>query len=257
MLLKITNQCQMACTHCMEDSRPGTGQHMTLDTVAAALDCMRRVEELALRRYGYRFALLSGGECTEHPQFLDILALVEKAGFVPFILSNGLFLNDPYLAGHILRPGREILVQVTNDPRFYPRVPPHVTVDRRIVNVPELGALLPVGRAVKLKDPKGLRELTAPGSFNLRSVVRSLGSIQEGVATLRGRAMSGKSNGHCTPSITHEGNFMVGESRLCAKVGTVHSSCAELTEGVLRMGSCNACGLETKLPPEYRAAIGV
>lgn len=257
MLVKITNQCSMGCTHCMEDSRPGTGQHMTRETFIAALDCVRRVEELARQRTGYRFLLFSGGECTEHPQIVEFLDLAHQAGFVPFVLSNGLFLNSPHLAGHILHPDRDVLVQVTNDPRFYPSAPPHVTQDPRLVNVPELSALLPIGRATRLKDTKGLQALTAPGSFNLRSATRSLGDIREGVAVLRERAVAGKSNGHCTPSIDHEGNFIVGESRLCARVGTVYSSCEEITAGVLRMGSCNACGLESKLDARHRAAIGL
>lgn len=257
MLVKVTNQCAMRCGHCMEDSRPRTGQHMTLDTFVAALDCVRRVEVLARQALGYRLVLLSGGECTEHPQFLEMLDLVHDAQLVPVIITNGMWLNDPYLAGHILRPDRKVLIQVTNDPRFYPEAPPHVTRDPRLVNVPELSAILPLGRATRLKDLKGLRPQVAPGSFNFRSMVRGTGDIRAAVLGLRQRALAGKSNGHCTPSIDHEGYFHAGESRLCAKVGTVHSSIEELTHGVLNMGECNNCGLEANLDERHREAIGL
>ena len=256
MLVKVTNQCALGCRHCMDDARPGTGQHMAVETFRAALECTRRTEVLAWE-VGYRLVLLSGGECTEHPQFLDLLAMAEEAAYTPVLITNGMWLNDPYLAGHILRPGRELLVQVTNDPRFYPKAPPRVTRDPRIVNTFELTALMPLGRAQRLGDTGGLPTLRAPGSFNLRSLVRRTGDIRSALLLLRARALAGASGGHCAPSISYDGSFMAGETRLCARVGTVDSSCEELTEGILGMGSCNHCGLESRLSREHREAIGL
>lgn len=252
MLLKISNQCAMACTHCMEDSRPNTGQHMTEDTFRAALDCTERVEGLAHRRTGYDLLLFSGGECTEHPQILHFLDLARERKFKPLLITNGLWLGGP-LENDIL--SRAFAVQVTNDRRFYPRQPARVE-HPKVMYVDALTLGTSLGRGQRLADWKGLPERRAPGSFNFRSFVRSLGSVQEALVALRARALQGK-DGHCTPSISYDGSFMAGETRLCAKVGDVYSTPDELTQGVLRMGACDNCGLESKLDSRYRAALGL
>lgn len=252
MLLKITNQCVMACTHCMEDSRPNTAQHMTEETFRAALDCAERVEGLARQVTGYDLLLFSGGECTEHPQILHFLDLALERAFKPLLITNGLWIGGP-LEGEIL--SRAFSVQVTNDPRFYPRQPVMLNHSKvTYVNSLTLGQRL--GRGERLKDWKNLPARAAPGSFNFRSLTRSLGDVRKALVMLRASALGGKS-GHCTPTISHDGSFVAGESRLCARVGDVHSSPEELTEGVLRMGACDRCGLESKLDSHYRAALGL
>ena len=253
MLIKVTNQCAMACSHCMEDSRPRTGQHMEWDVFLAALRCADRMEEMA-RAIDYRSILLTGGECTEHPRFLDMVDETIRRGLRPVVLTNGLWLrDDPRLRSELL-DRRDVLVQLTNDTRVYPRKvedPRHPNV----TFVPELSALLPVGRGASLHR-EDIRPLRAPGSYNFRSLTRAYSDVRHAVYHLRLRTVLGKS-GHCTPSITHEGVVVAGESRLCGRIGTVESTIEELTLGVLRMGSCNNCGLEDVLEPAHRKAIGL
>lgn len=70
-----------------------------------------------------------------------------------------------------------------------------------------LTALLPLGRLTRKKGPHALPVKGAPSSFNFRSLVRSLGSIEFAVRELRRRAIAGRS-GHCSPSICEDGRVV-------------------------------------------------
>lgn len=253
MLLKITNSCHMGCSHCMENSTPA-GEHMTEQTFHAALDCVERMEGLAYAMGIPRMLLFSGGECTEHPDFVAYLDEAEKRDFIVTIITNGMWLADAELSAAILRPGRRVMVQVTNDPRFYPSAPPEST-DSRVTRVPAIAALIPLGRAANKVTKLGLPSKGAPSSFNFRSLTRSLGDARAAIAHMRMRAWTKGINGHCSPSISADGEFVAGETRNCFAVGTVHSSPEEITRRTIEM-QCNRCGLVTGLTPEQKRAIG-
>lgn len=256
MLIKVTNQCGAGCSHCMENSTPKSGQHMTMETFDKALDLTARVERLAWKMGANPLILLSGGECTEHPEIVAMVEKVERRGWMPMLISNGYWLADKVLVEALLPPGRAIFVQVTHDPRFYPKAPPPKTSDPRVGFVAALTALLPLGRA-KHKEgiaTRGVPLKNAPSSFNLRSITRGTQSIEKAIAMLRLRAAMGNS-GNCIPSISFEGNVIAGETRSCFKIGTVDSSNAELTEALIAM-RCNECGLVDNLTREQKMAIG-
>lgn len=233
----------MRCSHCLEDSRPDTAQHMTRATFAAALDCTDRVEGLARQMTGYNLLLFSGGECTEHPDILDLLDTALAREFRPLLITNGLWLSAPVLAPALL--ARAFSVQVTNDPRFYPKV----------VYIDALSSFTRLGRGAR-GSAQGVRERPTPGSFNLRSFTRAFGDVRLALVEHRRRALT-MVGGHCTPTISWDGMFVVGESRFCSQVGTVHSTPEQITEGILRMGSCDRCGTERNLGAAHRAAIGL
>lgn len=253
MLIKVTNRCGMGCSHCLEKSVPSE-PHMDLDTFDRALEFTWRIERLARERFGYALVLLSGGECTEHP---DIVTLIERTisrGFTPMLISNGTFLENETLKKELLHPRFEkVLIQITNDKRFYPRSVPRVD-HPRLLYVDSLTATVQLGRFKgKTSDLPGR---SSPSSFNFRSLTRSLQSSEEALAMIRGRAMTGMS-GHCSPSVSHDGSFVAGESRLCFQLGTVDSTPEQVTKTLLEMGSCNRCSTEAKLGPEHRRAIGL
>lgn len=249
MLVKLTNHCLMGCSHCMEDST-GRGEHMSLDTFQQVIRFTLNIESVA-QAAGYRAMLLSGGECTDNPNFLKMLSMVEDAGLAPVIITHGLWINGP-LHKHILRPNRQVFIQVTNDAAFYPRKPPMID-DPRVAYVDKLTQIVHLGRAADKAFP--LPGKRAPTSFNFRSLVRSLG-IRPAIARIRLNAMAGK-GGHCAPSVSHEGHFMAGETRNCFKLGTVWDAPEALEQAVLSMGTCNRCGLEDALEPLRRRAIGI
>ena len=220
----------------MTDSHPA-GEHMTLEVFQQALEFTQRVE-------GNVVVMISGGEPTRHPDLVGMLRLTRRYGFHVILLSNGLFFGEqPHLAAKI-----EPLVdaiQVTNDPRFYPRtvaVPAGQHVDTVISSV------APFGRA-----KTGSKQITrrTPFCLNLRSVMRRLNHVQEALSFLRTRGIS-----YCTPSINTDGTVVAGEAPECAQIGTVLSSADELSKAVLDL-RCNACGLMDNLTSKSRMALGV
>lgn len=111
MLIRITNACQMGCSHCLADAKPD-GEHMAPETFRACLDLASRI--------GFPVVLVSGGEPTDHPAIETFLEASRAAGMASIVLSNGLFLSgDPPRRDRIISLAH--MVQVTNDPRYYPR----------------------------------------------------------------------------------------------------------------------------------------
>lgn len=255
MLIKITNSCGMGCNHCMENSTPA-GVHMSRETFLAALALTDRLEGLAWSRGLPRRMLFSGGEATEHPDIVEYLEIARARGYQIILITNGMWLDDVELRAKILRPDwPDLMVQVTNDPRFYPTAPKGVpTDDPRVVFVPALMHLLPLGRLKLARAPTSLPIRQAPTSFNLRSLTRSLGDVREALVLLRARAAVGMS-GNCAPSISSSGAIVAGESNSCFPIGDVHSTADQITHALVSM-ACNKCGLVDNLTPAQKLAIG-
>ena len=226
---------------------------MTFETFQKALQFAQRVEQTVKDIPGCNMILLSGGEPTEHPQIVEFIEAVRASGRRPLLLTNGMWLEDTGLRDRILSPEfPDLLVQVTNDPRFYPQQPPKVE-DKRITYVGALRGLIPLGRFAGKTHPE-LPTKSAPSCFNLRSLTRGTGDFDRAVAMLRVKGLTGFS-GMCTPSVSPDGSVVAGESRLCHKIGDVNTLSAVLTLNILRMGSCDRCGLESPLQGQFREAI--
>lgn len=265
MLIKITNKCSMGCSHCMENSTPKAGQHMRIDVFDRVLDFVERLEERAWKIVP-PILLLSGGEATEHPDVLTFIGAaidrVASRGGMVILITNGMWLDDPDLARNILDNPlasqkawrKHLSIQVTNDPRFYPSAPVNRPSDPRIVYVPQLTHLIPLGRMKPTKAPDGIGFRKGPSSFNLRSLTRQFGDVREAIAMLRVRAISGMS-GHCSPSISYDGTLVAGETGSCFPIGTPSSTADEVTRALVSM-SCNKCGLVDGLTHEQKLAIG-
>jgi hypothetical protein len=239
----------------MEDSTVA-GQHMTRETFTAALGLTARLEGLAWSRGIPKMLLLSGGEATEHPEVVWFLETARATGHKVILITNGMWLDDPELRAKILRPDwPDLMVQVTNDPRFYPKAPKNVpTDDTRVVFVPQLTVLVTLGRLKRSRLPASPPVRKGPTSFNVRSLTRSFGDVREALVMLRARAAVGMS-GHCSPSISADGTIVAGETSNCFVVGNVHSTAEEVTRAIVGM-SCNKCGLVDNLTQEQKLAIG-
>ena len=232
MLVKITSHCTMGCTHCMEDAGPG-GEHMTLETFERVIDFIDRNEFL--------FAMLTGGEPTDHPQFVDFVHLAKRKLKV-LVMSNGLFWSDPIRRQQYMDLGIDF--QIINDPRYYPQRVEPIKHPRVLYDDKLIAPITPLGRA---KDMESGRK--APLCFNLRSAVRSFRDFRNAVMFMRQNAKM------CTPSILTDGSIVAGESRFCYKIGTVENSNLELTNNLAQM-KCNQCGLADNLSTELRTVIG-
>jgi hypothetical protein len=240
----------------MEDATPA-GEHMPFDTFMKALDFTERAECEAIKAKIPVMIMISGGECTDHPRIVEMVEQVVKRGWILTLLTHGLWLDNVELRESLLQKDwKHVLVQVTNDERYYPRKPPRFE-HPRVHYVSKLQILSTLGRAAETKfDPKGLDPRIAPSSFNFRSIVHSTRSVPTAILALRIRGCLGKS-GFCVPSVSHDGTVVAGESRFCYPIGTVDSTNDELTQAVLNMGSCNRCGQEAGLRPEHKQAIGI
>ena len=242
----------------MEGSTPA-GEHMTRETFLAALALTERLEGDAWRAGVPRRILLSGGEAAEHPDVEGFLSTVIDAGYDVILITNGMWLDDPALRSSILRPEwKRLMVQVTNDPRFYPRQPSAVpTDDPRVVFVPSLSVLIPLGRMKPKRAHSGVDGLPVrkgPTSFNLRSATRATGDVRAALTMLRARSALGLA-GNCSPSVSCDGTLVAGETSKCFPIGDVHSTADQVTRALVAM-QCNRCGLVDDLTHEQKLAIG-
>lgn len=235
MLVRITNSCQMQCSHCLVEATPD-GEHMTPETFVKTV--------LFLRKQLMPLMLMSGGEPTDHPDVISFIELALANGIETLLLSNGEFLyGDEDRRDRIL----ELVygLQVTNDPRFYPRYVeryehPKVSWETRIRTV------TPHGRAVTNGLAEGGR---APDCFNLRSITRTLGNFQAARLQLLARGKL------CTPSVNIDGSISAGESTSCKKIGYVTDDDATITLNLKHM-RCSRCGLSGNLDRTHLKAIG-
>lgn len=79
MSLVVTHDCTMRCPFCVDAYR-GSGEYMSLDTAAKALEFGRE--------HGIKDVLLIGGEPTMHPEIETIAQMAKRAGFRVILTTN-------------------------------------------------------------------------------------------------------------------------------------------------------------------------
>ncbi|HUN27297.1 MAG TPA: radical SAM protein [Steroidobacteraceae bacterium] len=84
---QLTNECNLACLHCIEESGPGKAFRDEL----GAPETLRIVDQLAAQ--GVPYLSLSGGEPMVHPAFFELVERVCAAGIELKIETNGHFLE--------------------------------------------------------------------------------------------------------------------------------------------------------------------
>ena len=234
MLIRVTNSCRMSCSHCMVDAKPG-GRHMDMSVFAATLDFTSRV--------GVPLLIISGGEPTDHPDIVDMLKIGRSTGMLVSVLSNGMFLGEDAVRRDAILDACDS-VQVTNDPRFYPkRVDPFD--HPKVVFEDRVRVLSPFGRA---KNSSSCTR-QAPTCFNLRSIVRATGSLRVAIEVLAKRGR------FCSPSVNVDGNVVCGEAPSCSSIGSVNDTLDEISKNIAEL-QCSRCGLVNNLDKRHRTAIG-
>jgi hypothetical protein len=231
----------------MIDATPD-GEHMTDETFQAAFNKIKAWVPLVL--------LISGGEPTEHPKFIeyvreikDFFALDKTIGNIAdkriVITSNGLFASDKDRFDEYMSLG--VQWQVVNDPRYYPiRVEP--IKDKHVMFFNEIPSLIfPAGRALANNIEAGV---TNPKCFNMRNLVTTY-QMPLPVA-IKYMESNGK---FCSPLIKPNGDIILGESVLCKPFGNVRDSDVDLHTNIINM-RCNACGLFKNLPEDLRKMVG-
>jgi hypothetical protein len=196
---------------------------MALDTYSAALEFAERFERPVS-------ILLSGGEPSEHPRFLDLVKAairVTQTTRLVIVATNGMFLHDSGKTEALLSLG--VHVQVTNDDRYYPRRVP-VLDDPRITYVDRIRVMDHHGRAAKNNIP-GTR--LCPTCYNLRALAHAYG-FRNGLLALR------EARKFCQPSVDIDGAVRAGESTDCQIIGTIWDDAERLTQGIRKPCWCEA-----------------
>lgn len=258
MLMAITTQCGMHCTHCMDDA-PIHGEHMTLETAEKVLKALidKKLQNFPIS--------ITGGDPFENPNFFEILKLFDGKLFISHILTNGTKIVDDeetyqktfaYMCTH-----SRTFIQVTTDKRYYPRV---LTESERakLNTIPEMiidpvpAYLYPQGRALKNfpNDPY-MEKLKCPHCTNMRLLYAQLPnpSLKEAVLRL---AQTLK---FCTPKIHYNGGIGLGESNLCPTIAYIWDDEDTIRRSILNNTCTNCTILHAKfksiLPDVYKIAF--
>lgn len=239
MKIDITYHCSMGCTHCLSDCRPNN-QHMPMPLFRDALLFAK------LHASSMSLLMISGGEPFEHPEIKDILTVLARAAknhLFPAIIiaTNGAALLDhPELYAYtkaMLKAGRNRLgIQITNDPRFYPRV--FSKQERHHLlgltsDICQVEKLSQQGRARK-NFPETVFSRRYPSCGNTRLLAHQVSRFQDLLELLQ-------SHGYfCTPSIGPDGKLRAGESALCPPFGSIREH-DDVLLNHLRNFTCKGC----------------
>lgn len=246
MLLHITDKCSMGCPHCLGDYKPD-GEHMTEQVFRDSIEFILKTNPIV-------HIALTGGEPTEHPDFVkfmdilfDILDNTPPTLDMPHLVTittNGFWcLTHPDEAKRIANGSKTVHVewQVSADKRYYPI---RLDVDNPLFKEARftlcddcVTRIYPQGRALDNKIPY---QSKAPKCFNLRSVLKQL-SLSSAVTHLLMRGFT------CTPSIGINGDIKLGESKLCPSCASIYDDISTI-ENRIRNFHCHKC--EFLLPKE-------
>lgn len=254
MLLKITESCSMGCTHCMNDSKPN-GEDISLDILEGALNFL-------VKNNIYHNIILSGGEPTEHKNFVEVAERViyrlkgERGFKTVTIATNGFWvvqnqeeakrlvaLSDLYT---------KVVFQVSTDSRFYPK---KLDTTKRIWR--EDGFLL-CKDCVKWVYPQGRAKengydtpYKSSQCFNIRAVAKQL-EEKDLCSVVRQLESLGRI---CTPSIRVDGSIGLGESDLCPNCANIYMNGEEIVQSIINF-KCKGCyPLNENLPEIYKRFV--
>lgn len=248
MIIELTYACKMGCNHCMSDCKPD-GKNMSVDTFKDVLD-------FTIRNHVPNW-VFSGGEIFEHPDILEILKIIEEnidskvyTGPVTFItngreLARNMEIYEAVTEFQRKRKKSLTLIQVTDDPKFYP----DPLTKKDIYRLNKLDAIIegvpgnkndpdqclyPHGRALE-NFPDAKWNTVGPKCGNCILIAN------QGANTFTKLVYTLLSVGKmCTPVIDPEGNIKVGESALCPAVASIYDSDEEIMNKI-KNHKCKAC----------------
>lgn len=246
MLFKITTKCNMKCSHCL-NSCDENGIDMEWNDVIASVKFINQIN--------CHFLILTGGEPTEHKDFISILKYIcsNTPNIIQIVIaSNGLYFEkNPSIVNEILDYDKRVNIQITNDKRYYP-----IHIDKnndiykskRVLFCETVEHMYPQGRAINFphnsKCSKCFNFLAIPKQIrnnNLENIIQLLESRFK----------------FCTPQIDADGTLKPGESSLCKSFGTIYDDGETLLNNILKF-RCSQCDFINKnLPEQYQKLINM
>lgn len=253
MLIDITDKCSLECKHCLS-SCTKDGQHMSEQT-------FRDVITFLIKNELCDCIIISGGEPTEHPEFVQFLhrltARLKAEDVRSFITitTNGFWcLENPELAKSVVVDTDKIKVvwQVSTDTRYYPKdLPVHKKLWREpgfVLCEHCVEQIYPQGRALENDIPWKAK---ASKCFNIRALSKQLANPT--VTSVVKRLIDFKK--FCTPRININGGISLGESRLCPTVATIYDD-PEVIIKKIQEFQCHGCDhVNEQLSPLYKQFV--
>ncbi len=106
-VIEITDRCNFSCEHCYIAAKQNVGSFMSIDTFATVVEL--------LSANGVQVVELSGGECTIHPKFAEMLNLACSKFSLVSVLTNGYLLGVPGKVRDAIMGRDNVAVQVSID----------------------------------------------------------------------------------------------------------------------------------------------
>lgn len=251
MLIQITNRCHMGCPHCMQDSNP-RGKHMTDETFLDMLAFCREAQPMVVN--------VTGGEPTEHPQFLEMMKalLGVKSVAVLNILTNGCWIEDSRIRigiAKLIRSNKgRVMVQVYSNPKYYRDhdwTVEHGPQFRSIGCIADFDSpifMQDLGRARNNCKEEVKENDHVPSCINSHLCAMQTHSLTEFFWAC---VQAGK---FCRPLIDINGGIHMSESWLCPTVANVSEGVKEAFRKMRASRPCKGCQLyknfERRFPKE-------
>ena len=242
MLFQITNKCLMGCPHCMDDSKPDGGMMPGWTFHAAA--------QFA-KANGERHILISGGEPTEHPDFLPFCRMASRIGLKFSFASNGMWLGElgkeKVIEEIATLPGF-VGGQIYSNPKWY-RLHDQTLREYNLyadkwnglhifLDTSEIRSMSDIGRA---KNCPAAMEEVVKSKFHNMCLTSCVTAVQ--CDTLENFfLMMLMQHRFCTPMIDYKGNLHMSESILCPSIGNVtKDDAATLWKAMKEFRPCGGC----------------
>lgn len=246
----------MSCPHCMQNAVPD-GKLMSEETFDAVLRFLRDVN--------LRFVIVSGGEPTEHPMFLDFCRRLDRNGVSFTVCSNGMWIGDDaktrdveevsklpsynfmqvYTNRKWYRLHEETVAKIrANDSKLYDLGVKFIDSD--ILN------MQPLGRA---KDcPQAMAEVERH-SYSVSCLNSHLAAAQTASAEAFFKALE-TNMVFCKPVIDCDGDIHMSESCQCPSYGNVVADTVSDIWSKIRFSKpCGRCSLYKRLQSDRFTAV--
>ena len=88
--IELTNHCNRRCSYCGQINMKRDRGFMSLDTVYRCIDILHQLKQTTVGLHHF-------GESLLHPQFLDIVSILNPRNITPWLNTNGDLLTDSFI----------------------------------------------------------------------------------------------------------------------------------------------------------------
>lgn len=244
MIINITQHCTLRCPHCMQNASPERSEMMSEEVFDQALRFAKDI--------GSEILMISGGEPTSHPLFLDFLKKALHSGFWSVsVASNGTFIRNHAFT-------EKFASIVKHDSKFYLQISSYkgLYANYNEIHKPNLKALrmfgnkvavcdklneikiLPLGRTCSGKWYEEAKRVNGfPSCTNPSLILAQCKNLKAmGVG-----ALMESHRRFCLPIVSWDGNIRLGEAEQCRVVANIFESFEEIEQKMFDFRPCGGC----------------